>query len=195
MSKRQAESKSNPVLWFLFAIVIPLTLVVSLTLFILNLSGVDVTGWTKDKLSHVPVISSFVTTTEEQHLEEKVEKSESKVAEQTSEIETLNLTIDDLEGQIKQLEDEILRLENKETNDLAFIEDAEAEEEQSKQKHKNMAASFKKMDKAKAAAIFEQLPDETAIKILGEMSNDVRGHVLEGMNPEKAAQLAEVFVK
>src|SRR5690625_568633 len=195
MSNRQTENKTNPVLWFLFAIVIPLTLVVSLTLFILSLSGVDVTGWTKDKLSHVPVISSFVTTTEEQDLEEKVEKSESKAAEQTSEIETLNQTIDDLEGQIKQLEDEILKLENKEKNDLTAIENVEAEEEQRKQKYKNKAASFKKMDKSQAAAIFEQLADDTAIKILSEMSNDVRGHVLEGMNPEKAAKLAEVFVE
>src|SRR5699024_9695767 len=112
MSKRQAESKSNPVLWFLFASVIPLTLVVSLRLFILNLSGVDVTGWTKDKLSDAPIISAIVTKTEEKQTEEKVEKSESKVVEKSSEMETSILTIAALEGQIKQLEDEFLRLEN-----------------------------------------------------------------------------------
>lgn len=140
------HNKTNPILWFLFAIIIPLTLAISLTLFILNLSGVDVTGWTKDKLSQVPVVSVFVTNSETQEFENKIERTESKVEQKSSEIETLTQTKEELEAQITKLEDKISKMESEQRNDLTASVDVEEQENRDKQTYKNMASSFKKMD-------------------------------------------------
>src|SRR5690625_6226290 len=68
---RNLNKKSvNPFLWFIFAIVIPVIIIISLTVLVLAIAGFDVSGWTKDKASNIPIVSSFITTEEEKKIEE-----------------------------------------------------------------------------------------------------------------------------
>ncbi|HLQ98145.1 MAG TPA: hypothetical protein VK135_05590, partial [Candidatus Dormibacteraeota bacterium] len=59
------QKKTNPILWFLFAIVIPVIIALILTFIILMATGTDISGWAKNTGSKIPVISSFITTEEE----------------------------------------------------------------------------------------------------------------------------------
>lgn len=50
------EKKMNPVLWSLFAIIIPLFVLLAIVFVILSVSGVNMTDWAKEKGNQVPEI-------------------------------------------------------------------------------------------------------------------------------------------
>src|SRR5690625_5512256 len=78
---RNLNKKSvNPFLWFIFAIVIPVIIIISLTVLVLAIAGFDVSGWTKDKASNIPIVSSFITTEEEKKDRKSTRLNSSHVA-------------------------------------------------------------------------------------------------------------------
>lgn len=99
--KEENKKKTNPILWTLFAIVIPLMIVSVIAVFVLSLVGVDVTGWMKEKGSNIPVVSSLVTTDEEKDLQRQLEQANETIESQAEEIEALNQEIEHLEGIIE----------------------------------------------------------------------------------------------
>src|SRR5690625_3007689 len=102
------QKRTNPILWFLFAIVIPIIIALVLTFIILTATGVDVTGWAKNTGSKIPVLSSFITTEEEKDFQNKMNKAEQKIADQQAKIESLTNEISKLEFTIEQLEHDIV---------------------------------------------------------------------------------------
>lgn len=192
MSNKQ--KKTNPVLWFLFAIVLPIIIAFILTLIILTAAGADVSGWAKQTGSKIPVISSFITTEEEKGYKIEIEKAERKISDQQIEIETLTNEINNLESIIEQLKQDIVKIENKTSNDEKMNEENNSVLEQQKSQLKNLSASFKKMNKKQAALIFQDLDKDVAISVLEELPNDVRGGILEAMDSKLAAELAELFL-
>jgi len=192
MSNKQ--KKTNPVLWFLFAIVLPIIIAFILTLIILTAAGADVSGWAKQTGSKIPVISSFITTEEEKGYKIEIEKAERKINDQQIEIETLTNEINNLELIIEQLKQDIVKIENKTSNDEKMNEENNSVLEQQKSQLKNLSASFKKMNKKQAALIFQDLDKDVAISVLEELPNDVRGGILEAMDSKLAAELAELFL-
>lgn len=192
MSNKQ--KKTNPVLWFLFAIVLPIIIAFILTLIILTAAGADVSGWAKQTGSKIPVISSFITTEEEKGYKIEIEKAERKISDQQIEIETLTNEINNLESIIEQLKQDIVKIENKTSNDEKMNEENNNVLEQQKSQLKDLSASFKKMNKKQAALIFQDLDKDVAISVLEELPNDVRGGILEAMDSKLAAELAELFL-
>lgn len=192
MSNKQ--KKTNPVLWFLFAIVLPIIIAFILTLIILTAAGADVSGWAKQTGSKIPVISSFITTEEEKGYKIEIEKAERKISDQQIEIETLTNEINNLESIIEQLKQDIVKIENKTSNDEKMNEENNSVLEQQKSQLKDLSASFKKMNKKQAALIFQDLDKDVAISVLEELPNDVRGGILEAMDSKLAAELAELFL-
>ena len=183
------QKRTNPILWFLFAIVIPIIVAGILTIIVLNIAGVNVSGWAKETGSKIPVVSTFITTDKEKDIQETIDKAQAKVADQEIELKDLNQHVTDLEETIELLEREVIKLENSNREVDAPIED-----DQGIVAIKSMAASFKKMNKKQAALIFQELDDEKAIAMLKELPNDVRGGILESMDPKTAAKLTNNLI-
>lgn len=187
--EKKSGAKPNPILWFVFVFVIPTIVATTLAIVILGVAGIDVVSWAKDKASQVPVVSTWIEEDEEKNLEEQNEKAQVKIDEQNEEISQLNQEITDLEGTIDQLNQEILKLET--SDERTTLEDEDVEEIDT---IKKMSASFKEMKSKQAALIIEDLEEDIAIDILKELSNDVRGSILEAMDPSQAAHLTTLFV-
>lgn len=190
MAKNKRENKKmNPILWFIFAIVLPLIIVSVIAIFVLSFAGFDVIDWAKKKGSTVPVVSHFIKTDEEKDLQYKLEQAEQKIEKLEDEIEQLNLEINSLEAIRDQQEQDIVKLENQIKADEDETDSAEVSG--SANSVKQTAASFRKMDQKKAADILQNLERDAAIDILKQLSNDVRGKILEEMEPKRAAELTQ----
>lgn len=186
------KSSSNIILWFLFAIVIPIMVVGTLILFILSIVGVDVSGWLKEKGSQVPVVSSFIETDIEKDLTEKIMQLEGTIEKQQAEIKDLQSENDDLQATITDHEQEKEKIKNQEKSkaELAKTE----KEDMQNQAVKQASASFRKMNKQKAAQIIQSMEKDDAVEILKELSNNVRGGILEEMEPKQAAYFTEIIM-
>ena|SRR5690625_94612 len=187
MVNEETKSKRNPLLLFLFAIVIPVILVLGLLIAILSISGIDVIGWTKDKGENIPVVSSFVQSKEEKKIESELTEANNKIKHQREEISDLQKEITSLEDVIEDLEMDITRLENR--TELG-VDESDLELDINEEV-KQASSSFRKMDPEKAASIMQNLDNTTAVEILSQLSGKVRGAILAEMEPKRAADLTE----
>ena len=110
------NKKLNPILWFIFAILIPITIVLTLAIIILNVAGIDTIGYVKDKGNNIPILSDVITTDEEKNTEDSVMQYEETIKHKDKEIESLKQTITDLEVTVQKLEEEKRKIESEETN-------------------------------------------------------------------------------
>ncbi|MFA1820673.1 MotE family protein [Virgibacillus oceani] len=187
---KNEKKKMNPLLWFLFAVIIPVGIVISILFIILNVAGVDVSGWAKDRVSSVPVLSKLVSEEETMTVEEDAQQTQARVAEKDAEIDQLQEEIRGLETTIENLNQDIVRLENRNEQN----NESTNEEEQASDPMSSMSGTFKDMDHEQAALILQNMDEETAISILNEVSNKVRGQILEAMDPEIAADLTQLLI-
>ncbi|MUK89913.1 hypothetical protein GMD78_16200 [Ornithinibacillus sp. L9] len=192
--KKEEKKKMNPILWFLFAIVIPVIIAISITVIAFAIAGVNVLDWAKEKGNNLPVVNTFITTEEEAEAEQNEEKVQSMIAEKDSEIEGLMSEVATLEGVIDQLEQEILKLENTLEQNSLEQEDEQMLEEDLDTVHE-MANSFKEMNSKRAARLVEQLEQNIAVSIFKELASEDRGAILAEMDPEIAAEITELFMQ
>lgn len=191
---KEEKKKMKPILGLSFIIVIPIIVAVTLAIIIFAAAGVNVTDWAKEKGSTTPVISSFITTPEEEDIQREEERMQVAMERKDTEIEELNQTVEDQESTIEQMEQEIVKLENNKDDSNGTNKQELAEDEEEMDTVKTVSNSFKGMDKEQAALIIASLEVETAISILQEVSNDVRGEIMEEMEPEAAASLTQLLI-
>ncbi|WP_284139952.1 MULTISPECIES: hypothetical protein [unclassified Virgibacillus] len=183
--KKENKNKMNPILWFIFAIVIPVVIALILAAVIFSIAGVNVVDWAKNTGNKIPVLSSVITTDEEKVKQDKEQETKRVIEGKDAQIEDLNEEVASLEGTIEQLKQEIAKLEKKNAN-------ASKDEAGSEQNNiKAIARSFQDMDDVKAANIVTKMEKETAIILMNELSNEVRGKILGAMDPEIAADLTQ----
>jgi len=190
---KSKENKMNPIIWFLFAIVIPVIVALSLLVIILLVSGLDVGGWAKQTGKNIPVISTLVpgddATNDMEALKEKSEaelaSKEKEIHSLTGEIKSLKQTLEELEQDNKKMEHQLQKEEEKEEETKDDIQEG----------IESLAESFKDMSAKRAALILQELDDDTAVSILYELSTDVRGDILGRMDPENAAKMTELFLQ
>lgn len=204
---QEEKTKMNPVLWFFFAIIIPLAVAITITVVVLAIAGVDVAGWAKDKASGIPVVSSLIGKDEKAGKEVTNADVEKQLQKRNEENDKLKKQVDELEGTIDGLEQKIAKQKNKEKSDKKAAEEegkegytagatASANQETGQNDPvKKMASSFKKMDAAQAALIVQDLSNSMAIDLMNELSTATRGQILQEMDPKKAADLTERFIK
>lgn len=192
---KESNKKSiNPFLWFVFAIVIPLLIVSSLTILILSIAGVNVTGWAKDTANKVPILSTFVKTEEEETVEEIKQLMNEKIHEKELEIARLQSLNEENEAIISRLNQDILKLKNEiKSNEQLSMEEQEKDEIKENE-IKQIAASYENMKSKQAASVLEKVGDDIALEILKQLPDDTRGKILEAMDPEKAADLTKLFM-
>lgn len=189
-TKQTEKKKMNPILWFLFAIVIPVSIVLVIIFVILSLAGFNVLDWTREKGSELPVVSNFVSSPEEVATEEEISRLEEELEMKDEKIEQLELTIDELEDEIVHLEQEISSQEEIIANFEAEETDEEDGEETDNDSLSEMAKTFEEMKAKGAAQILENMTEEEVVIIMRELPNDVRGAILEAMDAEIAASIA-----
>jgi len=186
------KKKMNPVLWILFAIIIPLIIVIVIICVVLGLAGFSVFDWAEE--NDIPVISSLVSSEEDTNTEQEEERMTSLLTSKDEEIEQLNLEINDLQTNLTELEQELLKSENvsepAEEADAALSEDNPSSDDSVKQ----IVTSFEEMDSESAAAIIGHMDQEEALVILQAISNDIRGEILQEMEPELAAEFTALLM-
>ncbi|AIF45466.1 MotE family protein [Virgibacillus sp. SK37] len=190
MSKQNKTDKKklNPIIWFIFAVIVPLVVIITITLVILSMAGVNVMDWTKDKLAHIPGAATLVSGNENEKPQVDTNKIRSQVSQKEKEIKELNQQVDDLKTINNRLEQKIVKLE-KNTSNPSLEEDSEG-----LNMIETMSQSFKDMDRQQAALILTDLEKDTAVSLLKELSNKVRGEILGEMDPAKAAELTQKLI-
>lgn len=193
-NKNQNKKKTNPILWLFFAVIIPIFIAGALTIFVLNISGVDVLGWTKAKGEKIPVISSLIKDEDS----DAESKQDAKKQETEEEIKRLKEEIKELEEQNDNLKQDYLKLENEKNSMERLLDETEEESEAvgkpNSSPAKDTANAFRKMKPKQAALIIQDLEASRANDILNELSNDVRGKILQEMDPDKARSLINVHL-
>lgn len=189
-------NRVNPLTWFLIAIVIPVVFAIILAYIIFSMAGVDAAAWVKDKVSTVPVVSSLVTTEEEKNYQEKNEKLQLAIDEKDNEVEQLTADVESLENVIEQLEKEVLKLKKSAdvSNEDLDSDSPDGEGNNENNSLKQTSQTFKDMDPKQAAQIIQRLKKESALSVLDNLSNKVRGKIFEEMEPEKAAELTQSLI-
>ncbi|MBP1949126.1 MotE family protein [Virgibacillus litoralis] len=192
---KKQQNKTNPILWFFFAIIIPFIVAVTLTIIIFTVAGVDVIGWAKSTGNSIPVVSSMITTDKEKNEQREEQKTKNIIATKDEKISQLNQKVSNLESTVGQLEQEIIKLENSNSNEnKSQSETSDDEAESGKDSIKAISSSFKEMDSEQAALIIESMEQDLAVGILKKLPNDVRGRIFEEMEPDLAAELTQLFV-
>ena len=184
---KEKKQRRHPILLFVFAVVIPLIIVIALTIAVLSFAGVDAIGWMKDKGGTMPVVSSLITSIEEEESEKKLARANETIAMQKEELDDLTREITSLEDIIDQQEIDIKRLENRTIDE----EENEENEGENNDEVKQASSSFRKMEPENAAQIIQNLDKNTAVSILSNLSGDVRGKILAEMESKNAAELTE----
>lgn len=205
MAKKNKENKNkmNPILWFFVAIVMPIVVALTITVIILMIAGVDITGWVKNK--NIPIVSSLVSDSDSDiAMNDSNKNMDKKLEAKEEEIESLKNNIADLEGTNDDLELKIVKLENQaksnqnassEPNEPSKKDENSEEPNEPKESVKKMANTFRKMDAKQAALIIEDLDKDMALDLLKGLSNDARGNILQEMEPKTAAKFAEKFMQ
>lgn len=194
---KKQQNKTNPILWFFFAIVIPFIVAITLTVIIFTVAGVDVVGWAKSTGNSIPVVSSMITTDKDKNEQREEQKTKDIIASKDEKISQLNQKVSNLESTVGQLEQEIVKLENSNSDEKkseSETSDAEAESESGNDSIKAISSSFNEMDSEQAALIIENMEQDLAVGILKQIPNDIRGGIFEKMEPDLAAELTQLFV-
>ncbi|MBN6204956.1 hypothetical protein JYK21_00710 [Ralstonia pickettii] len=191
-TEQNEKRKMNPVLWILFAIIIPLIIVIVIISIILGIAGFNVIDWAKEKGNEIPVVSNFISSDEELDKAQEIERMTTALKSRDDEIEQLNIQISDLEANIADLEQEILRQEQ--IIDSSEEVSAEQEPTEPSDRIKQIAKTYQEMKSAKAAEILELMEQDEVIIILQEIPNDVRGEILQAMDAESAAAITRLLM-
>lgn len=192
MAKSKEKNKMNPFIKILFMIVLPLLVAGTLAIFVLSFVGIDVIGWSKEKLQNVPVVSSIIKTDEEKDLERKLQTANETISSQREEIDNLKQEVENLQSQLEDYELEITKIENEQQTEEALASES-SDEVNISEEIKQVANSFQKMDKEQAAKIVENLDTSTAVELLSSLSAKVRGEIFEQMDPQAAARIMETM--
>lgn len=182
------EKRKSPILFIIFAIIIPLMLTVGIVYIGLTLVGIDV----KDKLADVPVVSSFIKSNEVEQLEKTIKKQEDLIASKDEEINDLSKEVESLRAIADDLE---LDLKKKEKSEQKNEKENTEREEDGNDALKRAASSYRKMEPENAAAIITQMNDQDAIQILSNIPSDVRGNILAEMESKRAATLTKLMMQ
>jgi flagellar motility protein MotE (MotC chaperone) len=188
-SVQNDKKKINPILWILFAVIIPLIIVIVIIGIILGVAGFNVIDWAKEQGSEIPIVSNFITSEEETETEMLVERMTETLSGKDEEIDQLNVEISNLETHVADLENEIE--EQQQMMEQTEETDADPELMSENDSLVEVAKTYEEMDSGNAATILELMEEDEVILILRELASDVRGEILEVMDSELAANLTQ----
>lgn len=184
---QSSESKKTSFLQWVFLIIIPLILVISITFIVLSLLDLNPIDKAKEFANHIPVVNQFITTEEEDELERKERRYQNQIDDLESEVAILESDLIVETTEVDRLNQEIARLNNQLEN---FTEESSVEEELDDNLTK-LIDTYQEMAPRNAASILANMSDSIAIGILREIDEEQRAAILSAMDPENAAMLTE----
>ncbi|QAS50996.1 MotE family protein [Halobacillus litoralis] len=183
------KPKGNKIQKVFFAIVIPFIFLLTLTLIVLTLSGINVFEEAEKYAKKIPGVSEVTSTDEPASDPEEMDRLQAMVANKDVEIEQLQQDADQKQATIEEMDQQILKLEKE-------LEDSLPEDgEDPNQKAKDLAASFQEMDPEEAAPIIGSMSQTLAVQVMREVSSEERGEILGQMDPEAAAEIASILLE
>ncbi|WP_440895310.1 MotE family protein [Amphibacillus sp. Q70] len=186
---QNSESKKISFLQWIFLIIIPLILAISITFIVLSLLDLNPIDKAKEFANHIPIINNFVTTEEEEELERKERQYQNQIDDLESEMAILESDLIVKTTEVDQLNQEITRLNNQLDN--LREESSEEEEEGLDDNLTKLIDTYQEMAPKKAAPILANMSDPIAIGILREIDEAQRAAILSAMDPENAAAFSE----
>lgn len=185
MAANPSEIEKKPgLLQWLIVIIVPILFALLILSIILKIIGVDVIGTTKETLNKIPVVNEWVTTDEEELIENQIERKETTIVELEDKLEAISSesaskdqTIEKLQSEIDNL---VAKLENKDNQPDSQAENNEA--------NKKLVKSFTEMKAKQAAPIIEEMNQELVIEILHQLNEKTVAGILAEMEPEVAAR-------
>lgn len=190
MAKRQDnQNKKISLIQWLFLIIIPLILAISIAFIILSILDLNPGAKVKELANQIPVINQIVTTEEEAAIERKENQLENQITALKSDKSGLEADLSAQEVELHQLNQEIERLSHLLEQSL---NDNESQVElESQDGLKIVIDTYQKMSAKSAAQILTNMKNADAIRILAELDEELRAAILSALDPESAANFTE----
>ena len=188
------KKKMNPLLWFLFAVIIPITVLGIIAVIILNVAGYDPVGWAKEKTSGIPILSAVIPDEEEAGISQEPNSSQENTEAKDEKIFDLQQSVKELEETNELLQRDIIKLETK-LKDEGRGEDELATPAESNSSLEDIKKTYEEMKPKQAAPIISELEEETAILILRQLSSETTGSILATMEPKLAAKYTKKLLE
>ncbi|MDX8046939.1 hypothetical protein SH601_13175 [Gracilibacillus sp. S3-1-1] len=188
--KNNKEKKPGIFQW-LIVILAPLLLASIIAVIIMAVMGVDVSKHTKEALNKIPFISEYVTTDEEELHANQLADRDHQISMLEEEVESLQADNQLKDSTIAELEEEVATMSEQATE----VDEEETTETSgtTSDSVKEISKSFAAMKPKEAAPIIETMENDVAIPLLREIKADERGKILAEMDPEVAANLADIL--
>ncbi|MDQ0159092.1 MotE family protein [Alkalibacillus salilacus] len=186
--EQNKEANTSKFQWFLFVIIIPVIFAITLVLIVSTFAGVNPIEKAQEYGSQMPVVGSFITTSEEETQEQQIANHEATIQDQKATIDELEATISTKDQEIEELSNEITQL----TEQLESQEEAQATREES---ISQLARSFTEMNEENAASVMANMEQSVVLDILEGMNDGERGTILAEMDAELAATLSNALVQ
>lgn len=190
MAKRQDnQNKKISLIQWLFLIIIPLILAISIAFIILSILDLNPGAKVKELANQIPVINQIVTTEEEAAIERKENQLQNQITALKSDKSGLEADLSAQEVELNQLNQEIERLSHLLEQSL---NDNESQVElESQDGLKIVIDTYQKMSAKSAAQILTNMKNADAIRILAELDEELRAAILSALDPESAANFTE----
>lgn len=190
MAKRQDnQNKKISLIQWLFLIIIPLILAISIAFIILSILDLNPGAKVKELANQIPVINQIVTTEEEAAIERKENQLQNQITALKSDKSGLEADLSAQEVELHQLNQEIERLSHLLEQSL---NDNESQVElESQDGLKIVIDTYQKMSAKSAAQILTNMKNADAIRILAELDEELRAAILSALDPESAANFTE----
>lgn len=190
MAKRQDnQNKKISLIQWLFLIIIPLILAISIAFIILSILDLNPGAKVKELANQMPVINQIVTTEEEAAIERKENQLQNQITALKSDKSGLEADLSAQEVELNQLNQEIERLSHLLEQSL---NDNESQVElESQDGLKIVIDTYQKMSAKSAAQILTNMKNADAIRILAELDEELRAAILSALDPESAANFTE----
>ncbi|WP_101843885.1 MotE family protein [Halobacillus sp. Marseille-P3879] len=186
---KEKKNNKNRVQSFFLLIFVPAVFTLTLLTIVLSFMGVNVLQKAEAAAGHLPVISQWVSASEEESVSSSKEQLERTIEKNNSEIQQLEAENKDKDATIEELNQSIEELEMQ----LEKSSEDEETEEDDPDQTSETARAFQEMDEKEAAPIIENMNENLAVSLLEKVKSDQRGAILGMMDPEKAAELTSLM--
>lgn len=186
------QNKKISFLQWLFLIIIPLILAISIAFIILSILDLDPGAKIKEFANQIPVINQLVTTDEEAEIERREKVLQNQITTLEQDKLDLEETLSIQEAELNQLNQEIVKLTHQ-------LEQALAEDESQVQQElddglNKVIDTYQKMSAKSAAQILVEMNNADAIQILTELDEEQQAAILSALDPATAATLTKLLL-
>ncbi|MGM7681699.1 MotE family protein [Cytobacillus sp. Hm23] len=187
MATNSTKKKSNWFQRFLLFFVIPFTLLLTITLIVLTLLGVNVFQTAKQYTEQILFMPTTASTEQQQ------EESREQIIDLQEIIDNQKAEIANLTNKMSEIQQEVEDLEDENSNYKYRLEMKEEAEMDAEKSLKDIVKTYETMSAKSAAAVLSEMQEVDAFPILATMKSDERAAIFAKMDPETAAKFTKLL--